>query len=173
MEKPESLNSIFTNKIFRIPDFQRGYAWQQEHLKDFWEDLVNLSDGRSHYTGVLTLKQIQEIGKSDKEHWLIEDHSYNLYNIVDGQQRLTTFVIFLQAFVDFVKELPVNTNKSDDSIYISGSINVKNIIEKYLFMTKPTGDNYRTHKFGYTTDNPSDNYLRHKILGESGGGLLE
>ncbi len=173
MEKPESLNSIFTNKIFRIPDFQRGYAWQQEHLKDFWEDLVNLSDGRSHYTGVLTLKQIQEIGKSDKEHWLIEDHSYNLYNIVDGQQRLTTFVIFLQAFVDFVKELPVNTNKSDDSIYISGSINVKNIIEKYLFMTKPTGDNYRTYKFGYTTDNPSDNYLRHKILGESGGGLVE
>ena len=173
MEKPESLNSIFTNKIFRIPDFQRGYAWQQEHLKDFWEDLVNLSDGRFHYTGVLTLKQIQKIDKSDKEHWLVEDHAYNLYHIVDGQQRLTTFVIFLQAFVGFVKGLPENTNKSDDSIYISGSISVANVLEKYLFRIKPTGDKYRTYKFGYTIDNPSDNYLRHKILGESGGGLMQ
>ena len=167
------LNSIFTNKIFRIPDFQRGYAWQQEHLKDFWEDLVNLSDGRFHYTGVLTLKQIQKIDKSDKEHWLVEDHAYNLYHIVDGQQRLTTFVIFLQAFVNFVKGLEENTDKSDDLIYISGSISVANILEKYLFRIKPTGDKYRTYKFGYTIDNPSDNYLRHKILGESGGGSMQ
>ncbi len=28
-----------------------------------------------------------------------------MYYIVDGQQRLTTFVIFLQVFIDFVKQL--------------------------------------------------------------------
>ena len=50
MEEPKSLDSLFKEKIFRIPDYQRGYAWQHEQLKDFWEDLV---DDLSHYTGVL------------------------------------------------------------------------------------------------------------------------
>ena len=54
MEEPKSLDSLFKEKIFRIPDYQRGYAWQREQLKDFWEDLVNLPEGRFHYTGVLT-----------------------------------------------------------------------------------------------------------------------
>jgi len=58
MKEPKSLDSLFKEKMFRIPDYQRGYAWRHEQLKDFWEDLVNLAEGRSHYTGVLTLKQI-------------------------------------------------------------------------------------------------------------------
>src|SRR5258707_470769 len=118
MEEPKSLDSLFKEKIFRIPDYQRGYAWQPEQLKDFWEDLVNLSEKRSHYTGVLTLKLLPaaETSEDQKEFWLVEDHSYSVYHIVDGQQRLTTFVIFLQAFVDLCKTLPEFDGKSDDAI---------------------------------------------------------
>ena len=175
MEEPKSLDSLFKEKIFRIPDYQRGYAWQRPQLKDFWEDLINLPDGRSHYTGVLTLKQIpgQKIKKNDKEYWLVEDHSYNLYHIVDGQQRLTTFIICLQAFVDFIKSLPEYKNKSEEMIYITDSLSISDIQNKYLFKTKPTGDQFRTYKFGYMVDNPSYNYLRHKILGEVGGGSVQ
>lgn len=87
----------------------------------FGEDLVNLPTGRSHYTGVLTLKEIpaKDIKECDKEYWLVEDHSYKMYHIVDGQQRLTTFVIFLQAFVEFVRSLPENKSKHDEDIYIT------------------------------------------------------
>jgi uncharacterized protein with ParB-like and HNH nuclease domain len=108
MDEPKSLDSIFKEKIFRIPDYQRDYAWQREQLKAFWEDLLNLSNNRSHYTGVLTLTEIpvKEIASSDKEFWLVNDHSYHVYHIVDGQQRLTTFIIILQAFVDFFKYSP-------------------------------------------------------------------
>lgn len=76
MDEPKSLDSIFKEEMFRVPDYQRGYAWQ-EQLTDFWEDLVNLPKGRSHYTGVLTLKEIPsaEIEESDKEHWLVADHT--------------------------------------------------------------------------------------------------
>jgi uncharacterized protein with ParB-like and HNH nuclease domain len=49
------LESLFKEKFVRIPDYQRGYAWQRERLKDFWDDLVNLSGARSRYTGVLML----------------------------------------------------------------------------------------------------------------------
>jgi hypothetical protein len=174
MDEPKSLDSLFKEKIFRIPDFQRGYAWKHDQLKDFWEDLINLPDGRSHYTGVLTLKEIpaKDVKESDKEYWLIDDHSYRLYHVVDGQQRLTTFVILLQAFVEFCRALPENRKKDDDQIYISDSLNIESMQSKYLFKTKPTGDHFRTYKFGYTIDNPSYEYMRYRILGEKGAGKI-
>lgn len=175
MDEPKSLDRLFKEKIFRIPDYQRGYAWQREHLKAFWEDLLNLANDRSHYTGVLTLKEIpaDDIAKTDKEFWLVNDHSYHVYHIVDGQQRLTTFTIFLQAFVDFFKALPENKDKPDESLYISESLNLTDLQSRYLFKIKPTGDKFRTYKFGYTSDNPSYNYLRFQILGEDGGGYIQ
>lgn len=176
MDEPKSLDSLFNEKIFKIPDYQRGYAWQREQLKYFWEDLINLSDGRSHYTGMLTLKQIppEEIKETDKEYWLVDDHSYKLYHIVDGQQRLTTFIIFLQAFINFIKnEVPENNGKADDEIFILDSLNVSDVQSKYLFKTKPAGDQFRTYKFGYMADNPSYNYLRYKIFEEVGSGLVQ
>lgn len=175
MVEPKSLDSLFKEKIFRIPDYQRGYAWQREQLKDFWEDLINLSGDRAHYTGVLTLKQIpvRDIPRSSKEFWLVEDHSYYVHHIVDGQQRLSTFIIFLQAFVDFFKTLPENIGKPDESIYITDSLSVAALQSRYLFRTKPTGDQFRTYIFGYESDNPSYNYLRFRILGENGGSSVE
>jgi uncharacterized protein with ParB-like and HNH nuclease domain len=170
MDEPKSLDSLFKEKIFRIPDYQRGYAWQKSQLKDFWEDLINLSDGRSHYTGVLTLKQVslEEVRETDNEYWLIEDYSYKMYHIVDGQQRLTTFIVFLQALIDFVKHLDENAKKKDGAIYITDNLNLEAVIKKYLYETKPNGNQYRTYKFGYTVDNPSYEYLRYKIFNEDG-----
>lgn len=175
MDEPKSLDSLFKEKIFRIPDYQRGYAWQKSQLKDFWEDLINLSGDRSHYTGVLTLKEVssKEVSETDNEFWLVDDHSYRMYHIVDGQQRLTTFVVFLQAFIDFVKKLEGNADKADQEIYITDSLSLEAVINRYLFKTKPTGDQYRTYKFGYTVDNPSYEYLRHKIFNEDGSPSIE
>jgi len=175
MEEPKSLDSMFKEKIFRIPDYQRGYAWQKEQLKDFWEDLINLSDTRSHYTGVLTLKEVaqKEIKESDKEYWLVEDHSYRMYHIVDGQQRLATFIIFMQAFIEFVMSLPENSGKAPADIYITESLSISDVTDKYLFKVKPAGDHFRTYKFGYTEDNPSYEYLRYRIFGEEGAGSVD
>jgi len=175
MDEPKSLDSLFTEKLFRIPDYQRGYAWEHEQLKYFWEDLVNLSDNRSHYTGLITLKQIptEEIKENDKEYWLVDDHSYKLYHIVDGQQRLTTFIIFLQVFVEFIKKLDENYGKTDDIIFILDSLNVATVQSKYLFKNKPPGDQFRTYKFGYMSDNPSYDYLRYRIFDEVGSGSLQ
>jgi hypothetical protein len=40
-------------------------------------------------------------------------------------------------------------------------------------MVKPTGDHFRTYKFGYTADNPSYEYLRYRILDEPGSGQVQ
>jgi hypothetical protein len=175
MDEPKSLDSLFKEKIFRIPDYQRGYAWQKKQLKAFWEDLINLNDDRSHYVGVLTLKEIpqNQISETDKEFWLVDDQSYRMYHIVDGQQRLTTFIIFLQSFVDFFKTLTENKDKSEESIFVSETLNLVDLQKRYLFKIKPNDIGFRTYKFGYTDDNPSYEYLRFQIFGESGGGLQQ
>ena len=89
----QSLSQIFQNRLFRIPDYQRGYAWQQAQLIDFWDDLVNLQKNRFHYTGLLSLKILSE---KEAESWgndlWITEKGYKPCHIVDGQQRLTTFI---------------------------------------------------------------------------------
>ena len=175
MNAPIGLDSLFKEKLFRIPDYQRGYAWQKPQLKDFWEDLINLHADRSHYTGVVTVKEVpaDSVAKDSKEYWLVEDHSYKMYHIVDGQQRLTTCIIFLQSLVEFMRELPENKNKKDYEIYLTDSLTLSSVINKFLYKQKPSGDEFLTYKFGYTADNPSYEYMRFRILGEKNAGSIE
>lgn len=53
-----SLSTLFDKRIFRIPDYQRGYAWGTSQLNDFWDDLVNLTEDRYHYNGNALLQTI-------------------------------------------------------------------------------------------------------------------
>lgn len=171
MEKPIPLERLFKEKIFRIPDYQRGYAWEKSQLTAFWEDLVNLRPGKEHYTGVLTFTTVDEaaIQRDSKEYWLVQDHSYQVHHVVDGQQRLTTCVIFLQAYIDFMRALPEHQKQPADRIYVTDSLTLSDIESRYLFKVNPRGG-FRTYKFGYTEDNPSQEYLRYRVLNEEGGG---
>lgn len=173
MNSPIGLDSLFKEKIFRIPDYQRGYAWQKPQYKDFWEDLVNLQNDRSHYTGVITLKEVlpANIKDDSKEYWLVEDHSYKVFHIVDGQQRLTTCIIFLQSLIEFVRSL--HNDKTDEEIYLTDSLTLKSIIDKFIYKQKPSGDQFFTYKFGYTSDNPSYEYMRYRIFGEENAGAIQ
>ena len=106
MNNLTSLSKLFDKRIFRIPDYQRGYAWQLPQLSDFWEDLVNLAEDRYHYTGMLSLKRlkINDYKNWTEEKWLIESSDYEAYHIVDGQQRLTTFIILVNSIVGLAEK---------------------------------------------------------------------
>ncbi|MFI3251975.1 MAG: DUF262 domain-containing protein [bacterium] len=56
-----SLNQLFNKKIFRIPDYQRGYSWSEQQLTDFWDDIISLSEDRSHYTSMISLKKFKKV----------------------------------------------------------------------------------------------------------------
>lgn len=98
-----SLLALFETKMqFEVPLFQRQYIWQREkHWEPLWEDIArkftDYLDGRKetpiHFLGAMVLDQKQtpatQVGKRQ---------------VIDGQQRLTTFQIFLAAFRDFCRE---------------------------------------------------------------------
>ncbi|SMB87019.1 protein of unknown function DUF262 [Hymenobacter roseosalivarius DSM 11622] len=174
MNELESLKSIFKDRIFKIPDYQRGYAWTTRQLKDFWEDLVNVPIDRYHYTGLLSLKKVDSKVWTNwnEEKWLIEDRGFKPFHIVDGQQRLTTFVIFIQSICELLINNGENINKSENEIYL-GSFSLKAIKEEYLVIEKPPRFIIRTHKFGYEVDNPSFKFLRHRIFQEPNSGTIQ
>lgn len=168
----QPLTSLFQDKLFRIPDYQRGYAWQLSQLVDFWDDLNNLQMDRYHYTGLLSLKYLKEKDTVSwgNDLWMVEK-GFKPCHIVDGQQRLTTFVILLNEIVCFVCSLDENKGKSDEEIYI-GVVTIKEIKSKYICQKRPPQNMITTFLFGYETDNPSDKYLRYRVFNEPNSGEL-
>ena len=176
MNELKSLNAIFDGKLFRIPDYQRGYAWQQKQLTDFWNDLLNLpNDGRAHYTGVLTLKRISGLQEAQAilggDSWLVKRDNMPCY-VVDGQQRLTTAVILISQLLQFITALPENAGEKDGEIVLDNDSAAK-IKAKYICEVKP-GNQITTYFFGYenSKNNPSADYLKYKIFGAPSGGSV-
>lgn len=95
--KLTTLDELFTGRRFKVPDYQRGYAWGETQVKALLEDLGHITpDGSMHYTGTLVL-----VKSKDQIH-----SNYTYYDIVDGQQRLTTLIILLSVLLDRDKSLP-------------------------------------------------------------------
>ncbi len=168
----QPLSLLFQNRLFRIPDYQRGYAWLQPQLVDFWDDLINLQQGRYHYIGLLSLKPLgtKETKDWGSDLWMV-DKGFKACHIVDGQQRLTTFVILLNEIICFVRELDENRGKKDDEIVL-GYDTLKDVVAKYIYQSRPPVYQITTYLFGYEVDNPSANYLRYKIFGEPYSGSV-
>ncbi|MCQ2865174.1 DUF262 domain-containing HNH endonuclease family protein [Helicobacter pylori] len=80
-----TLDGVIEKGVFEIPSYQRGYAWQKEQLKDFWNDLEYVSKlgDKFHYMHSLTLRELEN------------EFENSAFEIIDGQQRLATSLILL------------------------------------------------------------------------------
>jgi len=100
----KSVSEIFSNKVFRIPDYQRGFSWEEKQLKDLIEDLELLPEDRNHFTGTMVLRTSSNGSQKVKD---IKGNSYSKFDIIDGQQRMTTFVILLKAIYNEMQDMPI------------------------------------------------------------------
>ena len=75
-----------------VPSFQRGYAWERKNITDFLSDITNsISDDDAHFYGPMVfLRPSKGDGPLD---------------IIDGQQRMTTVVMFISLLRDAAFEL--------------------------------------------------------------------
>ena len=94
---------------YRVPPFQRDYSWTEDEWDDLWQDILGLleADGElSHYMGYLVLQS-----SNSKE-----------FDIIDGQQRLTTLSIMMLAALGHLQDLvtarldPANNAKRKDQL---------------------------------------------------------
>lgn len=146
-----SLQRIFTDRLFRIPDYQRGYAWGKKEIEEYWNDLIRLPEDKNHYVGVLTLEPVplSDYRKWIDDIWLIDSKSYRPYYIVDGQQRLTTSILLIVAFVEVMID-----NRYDKLNYST----VHQIKSRYILDSKDENCSC-SFFFSYDCDNPSYDYL--------------
>lgn len=149
----ENVKDIFKNTLFRIPDYQRGYAWGFDQLEDFWQDINNIVGSRKHYTGVVTVENIPSDSwrQWDDELWFLESQSPRILYVVDGQQRLTTVCIFLKVLIDSLEP-------GEEYLYQSK----EDLVKEYVM--KNSRDKEAVHIFGYADDATSKEFYREVIV---------
>ena len=155
----KSIHEIFKDRILRIPSYQRGYSWAinqvpraskpeefktiKGQLMDLWNDLINIPEGKWHYTGLLTMV---EVAKGEYP-WL---PNYKQYAIVDGQQRITSILILIAVMVEKAESLGLELGVREGDTRF-----------QYLYIQK---SGLNAYIFGYEKDNPSDKFFRKHIL---------
>src|SRR5258708_10838593 len=149
----QSLSKIFNSRLFRIPDYQRGFAWGERQLADFWSDLLRTGDDRTHYCGQLTLRKASTLSWKQwtDDGWLVEDAGYEPYFVVDGQQRLTTAILLIQCLLEHLEPTEVLAGQQ-----------VSELRQRYLSRSKGV---VKSCLFGYAKDNPSHEFFRTQVLG--------
>jgi uncharacterized protein with ParB-like and HNH nuclease domain len=132
MEK-KTLSNLLEGKLFKIPDYQRGYAWEEKHLKDFTQDIDALIDDKiiSHYTGTIVIYQPIDKPTENYGTKILE-----VVDIVDGQQRLTTCSLYLSIIL---REL-INRGETDFEQEIPNFL--KNGVKSKLRLNNDTSDFY-------------------------------
>lgn len=74
-----------SEKVFIIPPYQREYTWSSEEWSEFYEDLIDSHDNtRDHFIGTFMFIKSKERDEME-------------YQVVDGQQRLTTISLLSLA----------------------------------------------------------------------------
>ena len=82
----------------RVPDYQRGYSWDPENVEDFIRDITDFFSKKS----VIASEETYFMGPLVLMEGPLDNH-YS--HIVDGQQRLATFIIFVAVMRDLSEEL--------------------------------------------------------------------
>jgi len=86
----QTFAELFSNGVkYKVPKFQRDYAWDQEQWEDLWIDIKALDQEGSHYMGYIVLLKTDE----------------HEFEIIDGQQRLITLSLIVIAAMRTIQNL--------------------------------------------------------------------
>jgi uncharacterized protein with ParB-like and HNH nuclease domain len=89
----QNLKNILANdeKFYQVPDYQRPYSWEDEQLSALIEDLTDSfsREDNEYFCGSLVL---------------VENEKDKRFDIIDGQQRITTFIILACVIRDLFKD---------------------------------------------------------------------
>ena len=136
-----TLAELLHNRLFRIPDYQRSYSWSSREREDLFKDISGIAkeggDADHFMATIVCLRR----GSKD-----LGTTRFTQLDIVDGQQRLTTLIILLNAIcrdLDREKE---------------GQRRLAEELEELL--VKPEGDNLLLLQTNHDASHYFANYMR-------------
>lgn len=116
--------------MFRVPKYQRSYAWEIEEINDYLKDLEECFNKRklgssiNHFFGGIVSVEQKITGVLRQSQ----------YELVDGQQRFATFVLTIGAVLKIYRDILLveaqNNNDSVNEEIIKGRI--KNLTERFI-----------------------------------------
>lgn len=87
-----ALSKLFDGRLFRIPEYQRAYSWTSHQREDLFGDIQKThtkgADAGHFMAAVVCLRRGKQVLGTDE---------FYVMEVVDGQQRLTTLIILLNA----------------------------------------------------------------------------
>jgi hypothetical protein len=88
-----NLSKLFrSNAVYEVPEYQRRYSWKKEHFRDLWNDInQGIEYQRVHHLDEITVVPFREDDPTT-------------YQVIDGQQRLTTLAVLICAMRDVYSE---------------------------------------------------------------------
>ena len=107
-----SMDSVFSeNTLFRVPKYQRAYSWETDNVQQLCDDIellykTKIEEGlvNQHFLGgIVCVKEINKDELDDK----------TTYQLVDGQQRLSTTVLMVSRIINFINQLNLNEQLSE------------------------------------------------------------
>ncbi|WP_190283484.1 DUF262 domain-containing protein [Cellulosilyticum sp. WCF-2] len=157
--KERNILSLFTSedRVFRVPDYQRNFAWTEDELEQFWLDFkqtvnntydsnyVVKRDAQPHFFGTILL---------------IEGD--NCFEVTDGQQRMTVSTIFLKGILDISQRLENYMQKSGIHSYIVPLIEKNRYGEPYqprLSLDSTIDEMYRNYILKSQSKQEREQYL--------------
>ena len=106
-----NINKLFGNDFwFVVPEYQRPYLWERDNVNDLLNDLWDVykeyheNDEDKYFLGSLVLCK-----RNEEENGI----RYAVYDIVDGQQRLTTLMLLMAVLRDVTKDEQVKKELGD------------------------------------------------------------
>lgn len=113
-----SLNKLLINEVFnkwyRIPSYQRPYVWGKEQVIALLDDILSASEkdkNSEYFLGSLVLQELK-------------NESYSEFDVLDGQQRLTTLFLVISV----IRDLAINDK-------------LKSTCNKYIFQEENNFEN--------------------------------
>lgn len=158
-EKKENENAVLIPRSigdlkyrFCVPSYQRGYRWESQQVEQLLDDIAESPENAPYYLQPIVVAPFPEQNSNSQE------TMYD-YDLIDGQQRLTTIFLILQALTEA---------KNPNDVKLSQLFEEKNFKEitnltRLVSTLEKIEDTKADFEIGYTTRISSGNFL-HDII---------
>ena len=109
--KQQNVGELLSDRLFRIPDYQRPYSWEKRQRRDLFTDIREThAKKRKHFMATVVARQ------SQSETRVIVGDEFSVVDIIDGQQRITTLIILFKAIAKALENTTSDNKKIAERI---------------------------------------------------------